>query len=204
MAGQGDTASAVLEQTELGKVNYRDLTPAERYGRSKAFEDFKRRVFGVQHPEDDYPGTDSFFRRPNKRGKRTGPASNGEVEQNGGADDEQQEEEQEEEEDDDFELTYRTKRTLKCPITMTLFQDPMRSKVCVHVYSKTAIFEMIRRNRGATDCPVAGCDKIITEFSLERDRVMERRVRQQVEEDETRDAEVLSSENGEEDVLDIL
>ena len=167
MQGDVHTIHAVAEGR---KRDYRDLADVDRYGESPPYEEFKRRVFGLQFPEEDYPGTTSFFRHGGGGGE---------------------------------ELTYRIKRTLKCPITMTLFQHPVRSKVCVHVFSRDAVMEMIQRNRGAIDCPVAGCDHVLTKDTLERDRVMERRVREQ-EEEEERNGEVLSSENGEEDVLDIL
>ncbi|CAJ1922176.1 unnamed protein product [Cylindrotheca closterium] len=45
--------------------------------------------------------------------------------------------------------------SLKCPITGTLLQDPMRNKVCHHVYSKHVILNYIRNRNNK--CPNVGC-----------------------------------------------
>jgi len=51
-----------------------------------------------------------------------------------------------------------TEATLKCPITTMLLVEPMKSKVCKHVFSKAAIFEVIRKsaNQGTVKCPNFG------------------------------------------------
>lgn len=169
-----DPAVAIFERTEVQKVNWRDGSDLVKYSRDPIFDEFKRGVFDIEHPDDDFPGIESFFQERNARAH----------------------------DEDDLEMTYHTKRSLKCPITMMTFQHPMRSKVCVHVFSKHAITEMLKRNGGVIDCPVAGCDKQLTEDYLERDRVMERRVRE--EEEDERVGEELSSEVGNDHVLDIL
>lgn len=173
-----DPATEILERTEVRKLNWRDASGMVKYSTNKAFDDFKRGVFDIEHPEDDFPGIASFFQQNNND---TAAATD----------------------DNDLEMTYHTKRSLKCPITMMTFQHPVRSKLCVHVFSKDAILEMLKRNGGVIDCPVAGCDKKLMESNLERDRVMERRVRE--EEEDERQGEELSSELGHDDhVLDIL
>lgn len=169
----GNTSESIFERTEVAKTTYRDMTDMNKYGRSRQYDDFKRRVFDIEHPDDDYPGTESFF-------KTHAP-----------------------QDDDELEMTYQTKRSLKCPITMTNFIHPVRCKLCPHIFSRDAIMEMLRRNRGTIKCPVAGCDKNIKAQDLERDRAMERRVREE-EDDLGQAGEELSSGNEDEDVLDIL
>lgn len=169
-----DTAKSILERTEVAKVQYRDLTDAAKYSRNKQFDEFKRRVFAIEHKDEDYPGAESFFKTRNG------------------------------DEEEELEMTYSTKRSLKCPITMMTFQNPVRSKVCVHVFSKEAIMEMINRNHGMVKCPVAGCPQTIMAASLERDRVTERRVRDEADEESANEGEELSSDADNEDVLDIL
>lgn len=47
---------------------------------------------------------------------------------------------------------------LICPITTTFFEDPVKSRVCNHVYSRMAIEALIKRNRRneVQVCPVVG------------------------------------------------
>ncbi|CCG83611.1 E3 SUMO-protein ligase nse2 [Taphrina deformans PYCC 5710] len=175
----GDAATAVLERIEVGKGEYRDKSAVERYGAVPAYDAFKRRVFDVQFPESPYPGTASFL-LPRRARRTTGDDDDGEP-----------------------EMTYRAKRNLKCPITMMTLHHPMRSTVCVHVYSRDALAEMLARNRGTIHCPVAGCDKTLTADTVERDRVMERRVRVQ-EDEEAREGEELSSDVDGSAVLDVF
>jgi hypothetical protein len=48
--------------------------------------------------------------------------------------------------------------SLKCPITGTLARDPLKNKVCHHVYSKEGITSYLQQQRGPrVRCPVAGC-----------------------------------------------
>eukprot|EP00526_Cylindrotheca_closterium_P015302 CAMPEP_0113650008 /NCGR_PEP_ID=MMETSP0017_2-20120614/26597_1 /TAXON_ID=2856 /ORGANISM="Cylindrotheca closterium" /LENGTH=244 /DNA_ID=CAMNT_0000562467 /DNA_START=39 /DNA_END=773 /DNA_ORIENTATION=+ /assembly_acc=CAM_ASM_000147 len=58
--------------------------------------------------------------------------------------------------DDELEVVGgNTTVSLKCPITGTLLQDPMRNKVCHHVYSKHAILNYVRNRNNK--CPNVGC-----------------------------------------------
>lgn len=176
-----DTRRSVYERTEVMKTNYRDLQPLQKYGDARAYDEFKRRVFDIQNPDEEYPGSKSFFRTAARDQEARGD---------------------DDDDDGDLEMTYRSKRNLKCPITMMTFREPVRSKVCVHVFSRDAVMEMLRRNDGEIECPVAGCDKFLTQQDLQRDRVTERRVRDE-EEEEGNEGEELSSAAGD-DVLDIL
>lgn len=83
--------------------------------------------------------------------------------------------------DDDMEMTYGTKRNLKCPLTLLVFKEPMRNKICPHVFSREAIEGMIRVH-GSCECPVPGCGKILRLGDLLPDKVTERRVREEAEE----------------------
>ena len=44
---------------------------------------------------------------------------------------------------------------IKCPLTMAVMDDPVRSKVCKHSFQRAAISEYLRR--GNRRCPVPGC-----------------------------------------------
>jgi hypothetical protein len=45
---------------------------------------------------------------------------------------------------------------LKCPLTGTLLEDPVKNSVCGHAYSKAAILDHLRRAKGKV-CPMVGC-----------------------------------------------
>ncbi|CAG8575621.1 7896_t:CDS:2 [Diversispora eburnea] len=78
--------------------------------------------------------------------------------------------------DDDDIVMGQQKESLFCPITTLLFEEPVTGKVCKHTYSKDAILQLIRRNRNAVVCPVAGCDKHIMEHDLLPNKRIERKV----------------------------
>jgi hypothetical protein len=66
---------------------------------------------------------------------------------------------------------------LKCPITASLLQDPVKNKVCHHLYSKHAITDYLKRNR---KCPCVGCgNNNVTMSQLEDDMATARMVRRE-------------------------
>ena len=69
-------------------------------------------------------------------------------------------EDQNQEEDDELAIvddgTNDNVNKLKCPLTMTLMEDPVISKVCKHSYSRAAIYQHLRTAR-VKNCPVPGC-----------------------------------------------
>ncbi|KAJ2455554.1 hypothetical protein EV183_000031 [Coemansia sp. RSA 2336] len=67
-------------------------------------------------------------------------------------------------------LTYR------CPVTTSWLVDPVTSKVCKHSFSREAILNFIRSNRGSCACPVDGCSKTIRSRDLYADKLLERKV----------------------------
>ncbi|KAJ3073803.1 hypothetical protein HDU98_000655 [Podochytrium sp. JEL0797] len=97
-----------------------------------------------------------------------------------------------EEEDSDADLAIVGGQTnYKCPLTQTLMTaEIFTSTTCHHSFSD-AIHHHIRASvRGSAECPVAGCNKYVTESCLKRDKGMERKVkmhiRQTQEEEEAR------------------
>jgi hypothetical protein len=76
--------------------------------------------------------------------------------------------EQQANEDDDLAvLPTENTTSLKCPLTATFMEDPVKNKVCKHSYSRNAILQHIRVNR---KCPVPGCgNRNVTPAQLETD-----------------------------------
>ena len=90
-------------------------------------------------------------------------------------------EDQNQEEDDELAIVDNgvsdSVNKLKCPLTMTLMEDPVMSKVCKHSYSRNAIFQHLRNTRN-TKCPVPGCiNNKMTMNELEDDLETKMRVR---------------------------
>jgi len=85
--------------------------------------------------------------------------------------------------DDDDELQVlrnpNNATSLKCPIMGSLVEDPVKSKVCGHVYSRVGIMDLMRR-RTKVACPVAGChNSSLTKEQLEDDVETAMKVRRQ-------------------------
>eukprot|EP00980_Cylindrotheca_fusiformis_P028292 scaffold22589_cov138-Cylindrotheca_fusiformis.AAC.55 len=80
--------------------------------------------------------------------------------------------------DDELEVMEAVSTvSLKCPITAMLLQEPVRNKVCHHVYSKHAIQQYLQRNR---KCPCVGCGNTnVTLSQLEDDMATARLVRRE-------------------------
>eukprot|EP00762_Andalucia_godoyi_P005916 ANDGO_00107.mRNA.1 E3 SUMO protein ligase NSE2 len=78
----------------------------------------------------------------------------------------------ESDDDDDMEIVG-TQRSYVCPITKSLFVDPMKCTLCGHHYSKEAIFRYLRSadSRGVR-CPVAGCKTQVSVTVLVDDPIM--------------------------------
>ncbi|KAI2889153.1 hypothetical protein CBS63078_307 [Aspergillus niger] len=123
--------------------------------------------------------------------------------------------EEEEDDDGDDEIAIQTERiSLKCPLTLLPFRDPVTSTKCPHSFEREAIFTMISGSnqmvpdpRGSSGtgrakrvrsvkCPV--CEVQLTEFDLRSDPVLMRRVkRAEMAELRRREREML--DDGEDD-----
>ncbi|KAH3675628.1 hypothetical protein WICMUC_002545 [Wickerhamomyces mucosus] len=64
---------------------------------------------------------------------------------------------------------------LKCPISYKLYEAPFISKVCSHVFDKTAIANTFSGT--SKKCPIPGCGALLTVKDFAPDRVMELRVK---------------------------
>ena len=90
-------------------------------------------------------------------------------------------EDQNQEEDDELAIVDNgvgdSFNKLKCPLTMALMEDPVRSKVCQHSYSRNAMYQHLRTTKH-TKCPVPGCiNNKMTMNELEDDTETKMRVR---------------------------
>lgn len=82
-------------------------------------------------------------------------------------------------EDDDLEIVNNQTddhRSLQCPITGMLFVNPVKNKVCHHVYDRAGLAQMLRAKKST--CPVPGCtNRGVTNDQVEEDEEMKLKVK---------------------------
>lgn len=81
----------------------------------------------------------------------------------------------EEESQGDLAMTEADINT-RCPYTGCVMQDPVRNKLCGHVYDRVGILTYIKQKKSKAKCPVGGCGNAepIHESHLEDHRDMKR------------------------------
>jgi hypothetical protein len=86
--------------------------------------------------------------------------------------------------DDDIEVMMGSRNAiqLKCPVTSQFLEEPVKNKLCGHVFSKVGILHMLKSARhGPCRCPVAGCTNgRVTEDQLEDDPATALLVRREI------------------------
>ena len=75
---------------------------------------------------------------------------------------------------EEFSVTAQ-KESLNCPITLTRFKDPVRSRRCGHTFERSAIQNLLVGNRNI-GCPVSGCHHFVDTSMLETDGKMLRKL----------------------------
>jgi hypothetical protein len=80
--------------------------------------------------------------------------------------------------DDDLEIVRNNDdvHALKCPLTGMLFANPVRNKVCGHVYDKAGLAQLLSMRK--TTCPVPGCsNNSLSQAQVEEDEQMKLKVK---------------------------
>lgn len=189
-------------KTEASNWSNQSLT--QRYSTNNTYIGFYRMVHDAKHPGNDIPPlphASTWFRHlegaagSNNGTPREGSESDGDNDSGPRAHSIQpkhegnENENDDEEEEGEEELEIASERiSLKCPLTLLTFQEPLTSTKCPHSFEKQAILDMIShspttvppsdggRNRvRAVKCPV--CSVLLTAQDLRKDPVLSRRVR---------------------------
>ncbi|KAF2649888.1 hypothetical protein K491DRAFT_159985 [Lophiostoma macrostomum CBS 122681] len=169
LTGLGEMFS---ERLDRKKNEYTSFSHGARYAKNNSYIGFKAMVHDAKYGDDGppMPHADTWFT------EHDSPAP-GITATQGDADD-----------DDDIIMDRATVST-RCPLTFQQFKDPYTSKKCPHTFEKNAILEFIRRSqtriggngRGpgerAIQCPVNGCDEIISASDLYEDVVLVRKIK---------------------------
>lgn len=180
---QNPPSRKLVDKLTEGVQKWDELSLTERYASNNSYIGFYRMVHDSKFPGDDVPPlphSSTWFEhmedtntqsgapaRTRNQTRRASPASS----------------------DDDIAIE-RERISLKCPLTLTPYQDPVTSTKCPHSFEREAIMDMIKRSpttiappasrRGqrrvhVVKCPV--CSIPLTADDLRPDPVLLRRVR---------------------------
>jgi mRNA (guanine-N7-)-methyltransferase len=164
------------------------------YSETNSYIGFYRIIHEAKHPGDDPPPVPhastwfSHLEDPNARSSKRRNSSSAPTRRN------TRQQRQRSASTDSEDLAIERERiSLKCPLTLLLFKDPVTSTKCPHSFERAAITDMIsrsgmtvpapadsgsggrpRRSR-AVKCPV--CSEVLTANDLREDLVLLRRVR---------------------------
>ncbi|CAI7606918.1 unnamed protein product [Penicillium viridicatum] len=192
---QNPPSRKLVDKLTEGVQKWDELSLTERYASNNSYIGFYRMVHDSKFPGDDVPPlphSSTWFEhmedantqsgapaRTRNQNRRASPAGS----------------------DDDIAIE-RERISLKCPLTLTPYQDPVTSTKCPHSFEREAIMDMIKRSpttiappasrRGqrrvhVVKCPV--CSIPLTAEDLRPDPVLLRRVRraQELQEREEED-----------------
>ncbi|KAL3452576.1 zinc-finger of the MIZ type in Nse subunit-domain-containing protein [Aspergillus insuetus] len=197
-AEEGDDEHSLTRKLEerMAKDHekWEDLSLTERYSENNSYIGFYRIIHEAKHPGDDPPPVPhastwfSHLEDPNARSSKRRNSSSAPTRRNT-----RQQRQRSASTDSDDLAIERERISLKCPLTLLLFKDPVTSTKCPHSFERAAITDMISRSgmtvpaladsgsggrprrARAVKCPV--CSEVLTANDLREDLVLLRRVR---------------------------
>lgn len=152
MRGEPVEGAVELYEKEVKKRidEFSDRTSRKKYGLNDQYVQFKQGIFEVQNPGENIPPINDFIPR---------------------------EEGDESDDEDDLEIGGVT-QDFKCPITLTMLVNPLKSSTCGHAFSGDAIREYINKGPpSGKSCPAAGCSQKLTIAMLVADSSLEKRAK---------------------------
>jgi len=152
LVAQGESIDDAVERYEKGvKVrlnSYRNKTTRQKYGKHAKYTDFQQRIHEA-------------------KGQTMPPLADLLPKEDGDLSDD----------DEDIEVGGVT-QDFKCPLTMTVLDNPMTSSVCGHSFSATAIRDYLGTSRVTKKkCPASGCNKWFSQSDLKSNKDLEKRVK---------------------------
>ena len=127
----GSALETFKNKIEEKKEQYQLLSLAERYASNNDYIGFRQTVHDARNPGESAPPLPHASTWFGSQGADTQQSSFGGV---AGT----------QADEDDEDLVIQTERlTTKCPITLRIMKDPVKSTKCVHNFEKEAIHEMI-------------------------------------------------------------
>jgi hypothetical protein len=108
------------------------------------------------------------------------------------------------EDEDDLEIVQNRVddvHSLKCPITGMFFVNPVKNKVCNHVYDRAGLDQLIRARKNT--CPVPGCaNRSLSLAQVEEDEQMKLKVKRHKAREEAEKRKKDLEDDDDENVLD--
>ncbi|KAF2258133.1 hypothetical protein CC78DRAFT_538033, partial [Lojkania enalia] len=167
------TSEMYAERLQRRKTEYLTFSHGARYSKNNAYIGFKKMVHDAKYGDNGPP-----MQHPDTWFTETGSPAPGITAALNGAD-----------EDDDIVIDKATIST-RCPLTLQPFVEPYTSKKCPHSFEMDHVLDFIRRSnirvgggvgRGqgerAIQCPVAGCDQLLTANDLAPDPILIRKIK---------------------------
>ncbi|KAH0367349.1 hypothetical protein KCU65_g4653, partial [Aureobasidium melanogenum] len=169
------------DRVARAKDRYTAQSMTDRYSRNNHYKGFKQITHDARNNEDPLPPAHLWFKEDRPDAGQTAPGA--------------------EDSDDDLQIAKETVST-RCPLTLREFVDPVTSIKCPHSFEREAITSMIQmpnnhvRSEGAAavQCPVGGCQKLLTLNDIHSDPVIKRKIARLQK--AMRDAEEESDEEG--------
>ncbi|KGO69180.1 Zinc finger, RING/FYVE/PHD-type [Penicillium italicum] len=191
---QNPPSRKLVDKLTEGVQKWDELSLTERYASNNSYIGFYRMVHDSKFPSDDVPPlphSSTWFDHMEDTNTRSGASARTRNQRRASPAGS----------DDDVAIE-RERISLKCPLTLTPYQDPVTSTKCPHSFEREAIMDMINRSpttiappasrRGqrrvhVVKCPV--CSIPLTADDLRPDPVLLRRVRraQELQEREEED-----------------
>ncbi|RAL16350.1 uncharacterized protein BO97DRAFT_361136 [Aspergillus homomorphus CBS 101889] len=213
----GPTLVGKIEESMAAtKEQWSEMSLTQKYSTNPAYVGFYRIIHEAKHPGDDIPPlphASTWFAHLEDNSSDTKPSTSANSARGAPASrtttaasrsaSSRHTEHPTAEEDDDEDVSdedvaiSRERISLKCPLTLLPFQDPVTSTKCPHSFEREAITAMIAQSRTTApdprqssasgsagrrarrvhcvQCPV--CEVVLTEFDLRSDPVLLRRVK---------------------------
>lgn len=195
------TITLFKQKLQLRKDRYQDQSHRVRYAQDNDYRNFRKTLHDARYGGDapPLPHESLWFNDDGVSNlARPGETDLGGV--------------QGEDSDDDLQIA-KAKISIKCPITLVEFEDPVTSTKCPHSFERNAIMGMIdgsavrvggSNRRGANDgkkavkCPASGCEQVLTKDDLHTDARLVHHIKriQRAAEEQDDDDDEDENENG--------
>ncbi|KAJ7288421.1 hypothetical protein C8J57DRAFT_1280184 [Mycena rebaudengoi] len=144
-----DASNTYLMKVDEMNAEYDKKTTRQKYAKNPQYIEYKELLYEVDHTGQAMPPITDFI--PREPG--------------------------DESDDDDDVVMGGVTQEYKCPLMMTILEDPLTSSVCKHSFSGAAIRGLFGSNRGQKKCPAAGCSKSFTLAQCLPNKDLERRIK---------------------------
>lgn len=146
---ESQNGTAMLQAAQLiadTEWNAQSLT--QKYARNNTYADFYRMVWDSKNPgEHPPPLPDPSMWFAAQEGRSLGRNTQRSTQRSATAEDDEHDETHSDLHDEDTEIQMTSDiRSVKCPLTMRYFEEPMTSTLCPHSFEKSAILTFIRES----------------------------------------------------------